>query len=405
MRNQNTVLTSSVVLALSFLFGGIVFGLPADAIADNWQPGSVVEVPGLRVTLSKPVLVGRSKEYLWFPTVVRLSSGDLMAMMSDHADIHVSLSESTAMATCSSDGGLTWGPLAKALYGDGTLALPNGDQLFMPYYLRPAGSGAMQSPYQLCPKGQRALKVVSPGITIEGWPRPDKSFDPKLGLSGFVCNGQIVVLKDKSYLATLYGHFRDTSRYSLVASESPDGVRWKIRSVIADEKCALPGGEGPCESALARLKDGRLLCVFRLDSGKPYGHTFSNDEGRTWTTPALLTGCFSVQPSLAVLPDGMVALSGGRPGLFLWLNADGRAATWHKIDVLANHNAHRPDEAIKGPGNTSSYTEVIPLDASHLLYIYDRIPSGWNAVPRESPETNSVWVVRVALDPNERPKP
>jgi hypothetical protein len=32
-----------------------------------------------------------------------------------------------------------------------------------------------------------------------------------------------------------------------------------------------------------------------------------------------------------------------------------------------------------------------------LLYIYDRIPFGWNAIPADSAETNSVWVVRVAL--------
>jgi len=380
---------------VAFLVGGTVLSSQAGATGGSWQAGNTVDVPGLRVTLSKPVLVGRSKGYLWFPTVVRLSSGDLIAMMSDYADVHVA--ESTSKIAWSSDGGLTWSPLANGLYGDGSLALPNGDQLFMPYYLRPAGKGVMQSPYQLCPKAERALKVVKPGVTIEGWPRPDKSFEPKLGLSGFVCNGQIVLLKDKSYLATLYGYFRDTSRYSLVASESPDGVRWKVRTVIADEKCELPGREGPCESALTRLKDGRLLCVFRLDSGVPYGHSFSSDEGRTWTKPAVLKGCFSVEPSLAVLPDGLVALSGGRPGLFLWLNPDGKAATWHKIDVLANHNAHRPQEPIRGPGNTSSYTEVIPLDESHLLYIYDRIPSGWRAIPAASPETNSVWVVRVAI--------
>jgi hypothetical protein len=75
----------------------------------------------------------------------------------------------------------------------------------------------------------------------------------------------------------LYGYFRDTNRYSLVAAESPDGVRWKIRAVIADERCELPDREGPCESAVCRLKDGRLLCVFRLDSGVPYGHCFSSN--------------------------------------------------------------------------------------------------------------------------------
>ena len=65
--------------------------------------------------------------------------------------------------------------------------------------------------------------------------------------------------------------------------------------------------------------------------------------------------------------------------------------------MLANHNAHRPEESIKTAGNTSSYTEVIPLDGSHLLYVYDRIPFGWSAIPADSSEANSVWVVRVAL--------
>ncbi|NLY00217.1 MAG: hypothetical protein GXY83_29315, partial [Rhodopirellula sp.] len=105
-----------------------------------------------------------------------------------------------------------------------------------------------------------------------------------------------------------------------------------------------------------------------------------------------------VQPSLAALPDGFVALSGGRPGLFLWLNADGTAATWQRVDLLANHNTHRPDEPISGPGNTSSYTEVVALDDVHLLCIYDRIPNGWKAIAADSPETNSVWVVRVTLE-------
>ncbi len=404
MRVEHVCIVSVLTIALIASASRTTSAGPRGPAGDGWQVGTTSNLHGLEVTLSKPVLVGRSRGYLWFPTMVRLSTGELLAMMSDYADMHVA--ESTSKVAWSSDGGLTWSPLAKALYGDGSLTLPDGDQLFMPYYLRPTGDRAMGAPYQRCLKGQRTLTVVKPGIVIEGWPRPDKSFAPELGLSGFVSNGQIVSLKDKSYLATLYGYFRETNRYSLVASVSQDAVRWRIRTVIADGECELPGREGPCESALARLKDGRLLCVFRLNSGVPYGHCFSSDEGRTWTRPAALQDAFSVQPSLAVTPDGPVALSGGRPGLFLWLNPDGTAATWHKVDVLANHNAHRPEEPINTAGNTSSYTEVIVLDDSHLLYIYDRIPFGWKPIPPGSPETNSVWVVRVALSrvPGSAPK-
>ena len=389
---------------LSLVLAATFFALPtptiaaaaaADSTNEGWRAGNSIDMAGLTVTLSKPVLVARSKGYLWFPTVVRLADGGLVAMMSDYADEHVT--QGTSRVAWSSDGGLTWSPPTKALGGDGTLILPNGDLLWMPYYLRPLEKGGMGAPYQLCPHGERTLRVVQPGVTIEGWPRKDKSFAPQLGISGFVCNGQTVPLKAGGYLATLYGYFQDTNRYSLVASESADGVRWKIRAVIADERCELAGREGPCESAVCRLKDGRLLCVFRLNSGVPYGCCFSSDDGRTWTKPLQLKEAFSVQPSLAVLSDGLVALSGGRPGLFLWLNLDGTAATWQRVDVLANHNTHRPDEPIKGAGKTSSYTEVIALDDAHLLYIYDRIPNGWKAIAADSPETNSVWVVRVTL--------
>jgi hypothetical protein len=50
-------------------------------------------------------------------------------------------------------------------------------------------------------------------------------------------------------------------------AESADGFAWAIRSVIADENCKLDGNNGPCEGAICRLKDGRLMCVFRLGNG------------------------------------------------------------------------------------------------------------------------------------------
>jgi hypothetical protein len=266
----------------------------------------------------------------------------------------------------------------------------------------------MGAPYQVVPKGKQDVRLVKEGLTVTGWPREDESFDPKLGLSGFVFNGQTVALKDGGSLATLYGHFKGDKRYSLVGAESRDGLRWKVRAVIAGPDCKLKGDEGPCEAAVVRIKDGRLLCVFRLASGVPYGQAWSSDDGKTWTEPAAMDGPFSVQPSLAVLEDGLVALSGGRPGLFVWFNTDGTGKAWQRIDLLAHHNACRPKEPIDQPGHTSSYTEVVALDATHLLCIYDRVPFGWSPVPKDSPETNSLWVVRLEVqrvDPGPRVGP
>ena len=363
----------------------------------GWVVRRTIALKGMKVSLSQPVLVARRADYLWFPTLTVLSNGELLARMSAYADVHV---KTTRTLVCwSGDGGLTWSRLLATRSGGSTLTLPSGDLLLLPYYLRPKGKGVFVAPYEICPKGERRIRLVADGVRVGGWPRPDRSPAPHLGIAGFVFNGQTVRLAG-GYLATLYGHFQGAKRYALVAAESADGVNWKIRSAIADEKCKLPGREGPCESAIARLKDGRILCVFRMGKA-PYGRTYSRDEGKTWVEPVAMPGPRSVQPSLAVMKDGTVVLSGGRPGLYLWLNSDGTGNDWQQVDIRKHHNAC-VDEKILRSDRSSSYTEVVALDDAHLLYIYDRIPRGWAAIPKGSGETNSVWVVRVTLKRTKR---
>ena len=103
---------------------------------------------------------------------------------------------------------------------------------------------------------------------------------------------------------------------------------------------------------------------------------------------------------MAVMKNGTIFLVGGRPGLYMWINTDGSGAEWEQIDITAFHNTCNPREAIQEPGQTTAYTDIVTLDDTHLLYIYDRIPNGWKAIAEESSETNSVWVVRVTLKQN-----
>jgi hypothetical protein len=361
-----------------------------------WKPGQTVPFEQGQVALSQPVLVARSKGYLWFPSLSRLSDGRLLAVMSNYADEHVTIS--TASLSWSADGGLTWTTPVAGRYGDPTLTLANGCELLLPYYLRPLGDLVMGEVCQICKPGATSATLLDTKVIVRGWSRPDQPFSATTGMSGFVFNGDTLTDKDKNYLATLYGHYQGASRYALVLAESPDGVNWTIRSTIANETCPVEGAEGPCEAAMCRLADGRLLSVFRLASNVPYGQSFSADEGRTWSAAQPMPGVFSVQPSLAVLPNGTVALSGGRPGIYLWLNRDGKGLHWDRFDVVANHNAFVPQEQIADAGKSSSYTEVVALDEQHLLMIYDRIPHGWGTIPADAAETNSVWVVRVRID-------
>jgi hypothetical protein len=199
-----------------------------------------------------------------------------------------------------------------------------------------------------------------------------------------------------------------------VFAESGDGFNGTIRSVVAGADCALDGAGGPCESALCRLKDGRLLCVFRLASFARFGRCISDDEGKTWSHPTNIPAN-SVEPSLQVIADEALALSCGRPGISVWFANTGTGEAWQEVDIPAQHNDSLPADRIQpntrlvrgGAGKmmwaglsgfTSSYTELLRLDDVHLLLMYDRLGMGWSAIPNASTETNSVWVMRLGVE-------
>lgn len=108
----------------------------------------------------------------------------------------------------------------------------------------------------------------------------------------------------------------------------------------------------------------------------------------------------SVQPSLAVMKDGGLVLTGGRPGIFAWLNRDGTGKDWLQVDLQGHHNKHQPADAITATDRTTSYTEVESLDERSVIVIYDRLANGWNAIPEGSTETNSIWVVKISWKQN-----
>ncbi len=402
-----TFVLPAIMTCLALASGSLT---AADEAPPKWEPGQDHTIEGLRVSLSQPVLVARSKSYLWFPTLARLSNGDLMACMSNLRDTFREPEDSTGLYAWSRDGGLTWDNKTVGRFGDAHLTLPNGDDVLFPHYSQTISKSVVGGSYPVCLRGEQRLQIISEGLRVSGWSSPVRTPSQEFGLAGFMINGQTLRLKDGRYLCTLYGRLEGDTRYRLVTAVSKSGLEWKIRGTIADPDCALaPGGDGPCEAAICRLKDGRLMCVFRLWSFVDYGQSFSHDEGKTWSEPVSMQGVHSVQPSLALLKDGMVALSGGRRGLFLWVNRDGTGRDWQQIDVRANHNEFLSDEPIKGDWKTSSYTEIVALDDTHLLYIYDRTPQGiaheegdgWKDFPDDVPETNSVWVVHVTVEKNE----
>lgn len=395
MSNERAVLF--VLLTLAVLRGQPARGAEPAAKA-VWKVGQSTELKGAKVTLSQPVLIMRDPGYLWFPTIIPLADGKLLAMATDYSD--TSVKQSTCLASWSADGGLTWGKPLKGIYGDEPVRLANGDELLMPYHLHPDGS-ELVAPGVLVPKGKQEL--VSQEVRISGLPKPAKVQSEKLNLAGFWFNGQAVEMKAGGYLGTIHGYFDGDKRLNLVMLESQDGTHWKFRSVIAAADCSLAGADGPCESATVRMKDGRLLCVFRLGAEQPLGQVVSSDEGKTWSEPIAMKGPRSVQPALGAFEDGTLMLTTGRPGVWAWFDFAGQGETWQPVDLLANHNEFVPDDHITIPQSvsqhqSSSYTQLAVISPTQALVIYDRIPHGWNEPPAKTDETNSVWVVRMEIE-------
>ncbi|MFA6568659.1 MAG: sialidase family protein [Victivallales bacterium] len=368
----------------------------------GWNDRAPIELQGLRVTMSEPVLVRRSNWFCHYPSLIRQPSGRLWATIQANADEAVP--GVTTLLSRSDDGGLTWEEpfiIGGGRGGGGSdLLLADGSAVVIPMRLRPRpGVATIGAPcYIISPEGRP--KLCQTGVNVSGWSRPLQPVDTAgLGLASFVFDGQVVRGRAGEYLTTLYGKFEGDSRFTVVLAESADGFSWRIRSIIVGADCLLKGEEGPCEAAVCRLVtgagQGRLMCVFRLGGLVPYGQTWSEDDGRTWTKPVPMPA-FSVEPSLQVMPSGIIALSGGRPGIYVWLNTDGSGTSWQAVDVLTHHNAcrSRTEDQIS---KTTSYTELMPLDERRLLLIYDRLEMyGQEMVDNEN--VQSVWALRITLD-------
>ena len=364
--------------------------------SDCWEAGETYRFDGLAVSLSRPVLVARSSSWLWFPTVSRLTNGEYIAKM--YATGDMAMYSFSGLVSWSPDGGLSWSePDGVTYFGPSSLNTPDGDHLILPFDLRPLSDGSHGAPHNVIPRAERAVRYRARKVKIAGFPRPAGLKSTEIGSSAFAFDGQVIASRDGAYLTTLYGKFVGDSGESTVLAESRNGLEWHVRSVIAAADYAVPGAEGPSETALCRLRDGRLFAVFRLKARRPYAKVWSEDDGHTWTTPVVMEGMCSVQPRMHVMENGTLVLVGGRPGIHVWVDRHGLGERWEHVDVTEIHNRLVPAEPIARPNQTSAYTDVAEIDGENLLYLYDRIPYGWDPVPEESTDTNSVWAMKLTV--------
>jgi hypothetical protein len=230
---------------------------------------------------------------------------------------------------------------------------------------------------------------------------------------------------------------------------SVDGLNWLYKStVVSWHQTIGPDGhtedEGPNENSMVILpvksansspdsansspaiyyqqqhgSQQSLLVVVRADSGdgtagegrrllQAYFTVRSDDSGSTWMKPERMTATNGVpvgsaRPKLLLLrgkqasgkqASGPLILSGGRPGLFLWVNAAADGKVWEAVNVAEAHNnalgnssavsslrfceAFVMDNLLVQHTRTGlctlsmAYTSIVPTSGCSGIVLYDR---------------------------------
>ncbi len=162
---------------------------------------------------------------------------------------------------------------------------------------------------------------------------------------------------------------------------------------------------------IVRLADGDLMAVFRVGSGRKWNlrRAYSHDDGRTWSNPDVLPA-WSVYPQVIRTSSGILAISTGRPGTYLWLSTDPRGENWQSVDIAEQDNltATEPDERIgtfeitpndylseTTKWQTSSYTGLVEVAPNRLVLLYDRDPE---RIPRDSNDLSHVFAMPIEIE-------
>ena len=374
-----------------------------------------VDLEGLSLSVCAPRAVAETSEgHCWYPDLLKFSTGELMLNYSLNADANTN-QHNTQAVLLSQDAGVTW-DFAYDVNGfhngggEVRVSLPDGRIVGVSTFLKPDPTGQCRrfaAHHWTYENGGRRYVVEPWAAKVEGlpadvalWSSPSRTWWARINWFS-----DIVILDEGCWISTLSLRFEGDERESTVALQSDDeGRQWRYLSTVAGPDAVADASEGFDEPCLVRLADGDLMCISRVGSGadQKLARTYSGDGGQTWS-PVDQLPAYSVAPQLCRLDGGVLALSTGRPGVFLWFAADPRGENWQPLDVMAFHNSVLDESCHFSASQTTAYTAMIELEEDRLLLAYDRSPFGWQGVPSDSGERSQVYLLEVHVERTEHP--
>jgi hypothetical protein len=346
----------------------------------------------LSVRVGKTIELTSSFCRCWFPTVHRFSNGDLMATMRMSPD-EINPEGDFSAYCISKDHGLTWSrrytmgaganvdgawsqnPLPDGsiwqLYGWTDTKLPGDAKNLYLTFTQFSQSGMeihqrrniplyMSEPVQMLQAELSARRVQDGGLSRVPSAMPW---------------GPIIASRHGGLIAPIYFKVERDPRYYRVALLRSDdnGKTWHEGATIAAAEHGIKlwpgmGHEGPGETGMARLTDGRLFAMFRTGSDGFMGAAWSSNDGHTWTSPVPLP-YRGVSPHVRRLSNGVLACSTGRPGpVAMMFSIDGTGETWSQTtSIFTDHS--------------TCYTDFVEFEPGKLFVVYDSTPYDWGIIP------------------------
>jgi hypothetical protein len=369
----------------------------------------------MKIILHDPVIVSQAPASVrawgpWqFPLLLPLKDGRLLLEFHQEADSALAYGLPVGQMI-SADGGSSWTevPAPGLMAG---LRLPNGDELRAVQALSvPAAQLRLPAPIAHVPSSHQLSYTYYhwddlPSELPSRWGFQRKSagssewvaeqarvdFPDQLAcvtegvlVLPFFEQDRIRLAPDGRLLATLYAHPHIAGgrflvrRYLARLVESLDSGRtWHLKSSIPyhpdlkadpfwDER------DGFSEPQVGFLPDGSMIAFLRTDDGNgtgPLYWTRSLDGGLGWEQPAVFDS-LGVWPQVAVLNNGVILASYGRPGLYLRAALDPGGRRWGARHTIV--------EAGERGRDTCSYSSLLALPDGGALIAYSdfNVPDG-----------------------------